>query len=124
MSVVEPEGSLDPTDFVVVCLGPENEPGDPELLIVSPRPASDNTPEVWSQVTGVQRKIKMFFSPSFLSQFHWQQIASHDEIQFLPLRVELFEYPPPLHISAGDIVGVVVVTVLVGTFSIPVPPFL
>ena len=68
VSVVQPECPLDPTDFVVVGLGPEYEPGDPELLIVSPWAASDNTPEVWSQVTGVQRKIKMFFSPGFLPQ--------------------------------------------------------
>ena len=124
MGVVEPEGSLDPTDFVVVRLGPEYEPGDPELLIVSPGAARHNTPEVWSQVTGVQRKIKMFFSPSFLSQLQGQQITPLDEIEFLPLGVELFEDSPPLNISAGDIVGVVMVAVLIWTLSIPVPPFL
>ena len=124
MSVVEPEGSLDPTDFVVVGLGPEYEPGDPELLIVSPGATGHNTPEVWSQVTGVQRKIKMFFSPGFLSQFQGQQITPLDEIEFLPLGVELFEDSPPLNISAGDVVWVVVVSVLVWTFPIPVPPVL
>ena len=124
MSVVQPEGPLDPTDFVVVGLGPEYEPGHPELLIVSPRAASDNTPEVWSQVTGVQRKIKMFFSPGFLSQLLGQQITPLDEIKFLPLGVELFEDPPPLNVSAGDIVGVVVVAILVWTFPVPLPPVL
>ena len=72
MCVVQPESSLHAAHFVVVRLRPEDEPGDAELLVVSPRPARHHTPEVWSQVTRIQRKLEMFFSPGFLSQLHGQ----------------------------------------------------
>ena len=124
MSVMQPEGSLDAAHFVVVRLRPEDEPGDPELGIVPSRPPGHHTPEVGPEVTGVQGKLEVFLSPGFLSQLHGQELAPHDEVQFISFCVEFLEDPPPLDVPAGDVVGVVVVAVLVRTLPVPLPPLL
>ena len=54
MCVVEPECSLHSTHFVVVRLSSEYEPGHSELIIVATCSTRDHTPEVRSQVAGVQ----------------------------------------------------------------------
>ena len=121
---MQPVGSLDTANFVIVCLCSENESRHPELWVVSPRSASHHAPEVGSVLARIQGQVPVLLLPRLLSQLPRQDVTADNVIEVVSLLVMPLENSPSLHVSAGDIVGVMVVAVLVGSKPVPVPPLL
>jgi len=121
---MQPVGSLDTAHFVVVRLRAEDESRHPELGVVSPRPASHHAPEVGSVLAGVQGQVPVLLLPRLFSQLPRQEVTADNVIEVVSLLVMPLKDSPSLHISAGYVVGVMVVAVLVGSEPVPIPPLL